>query len=174
MGLRPEALPRNTSDMRDTIQAAPISQATNAPIQYHIDSHLLPLAFDGCTPGPPVPCPRPARQRAPASLRRRGPLVSGKLHPMTTCPQRQIGVQWSELVLAQPSSPWKATIQRLRAQYRLVVVVDSFVDSAYGDGVPPWRVDMVGRLDNLVELVLDKSGEWKYTSSVVIGLTPKS
>ena len=42
MGLDPEDLPRNTSDMRDTIQAAPISQATNAPIQYHIGSHLLP------------------------------------------------------------------------------------------------------------------------------------
>ena len=42
MGLRPEDLPRNTSDIRDTIQANPISQAMNAPIQYHIDSYLLP------------------------------------------------------------------------------------------------------------------------------------
>jgi hypothetical protein len=47
---------------------------------------------------------------------------TGKLHPMTTCPQRQIGVQWLELVLAQPRSPWKAILQGLCAQCKLVEV----------------------------------------------------
>jgi hypothetical protein len=61
MGLRPEALPRNTSDMRDTIQAAPIGQATNAPIQYHIDSHLLP-------PSPMMGAPLDLSYHAPDQL----------------------------------------------------------------------------------------------------------